>query len=115
MAKAAGALTPQECVVTISRRLDPEPMVCVHVCGFAQSALEVAVSNDIGVRAVLKTNAPDPPDPVPLEASNVMLAPEILVPEAAAPRIVVAVGVPASPAPKIAEVPALGMRELQQQ
>src|SRR3989338_1667317 len=59
----------------------------------------LAVLLEDATGAVRKTRAPDPPVPVPVEASMVKLAPATSVPAAAAPRIVVAVGVPPSPAP----------------
>lgn len=64
-----------------------------------------AVPDDAAVGAVRKISAPDPPVPVPLLASIVRFAPAMSAPDAAAPRIVVAVGEPASPTPKIKLVP----------
>lgn len=47
--------------------------------------------------AVWKIKSPDPPAPVPFEAANVRFEPCKLAPEAAPPRMVIALGVPSLP------------------
>lgn len=88
----------------------PDPTVCDQVSDVAFAMEEVVAASNTGavldVGAVLNRIAPEPPLPVPFEASNVKFAPAIFVPAAAAPLIVVAVGVPPSPAPKIDVEPA---------